>query len=205
MPLVIPQDFAQVIYSLRFDTDPQLQAVTFGVGIDTGTPPTDATALAVTMSALFNTHLMPPMWSGITHVNTEVKWQNAATPAPPVIGATPSATAGGNSASTVLPQNSAFLVHKRTPYAGHRGRGRIYIPGVPEAAVDNVGNVGSATLSAWNTPLASFVAAVTAESTLTGLVVLHSTSIHSTTPAPYYITSLSMDPLLATQRRRLRP
>ena len=59
-------------------------------------------------------------------------------------------------------------------------------------------------VSAWNTSLSAWLAAIAAHSTLDGMALLHSDSALSATPDPDLVTTLSIDALVATQRRRLR-
>jgi len=94
----------------------------------------------------------------------------------------------------------AFLIHKNTDLGGRAGRGRFFLPGVPETAVGPGGVLASGVTTAVNTALASFWLDMGDENL--GLVLLHSEGSPITTPT--VITSLSCDPVVATQRRRQR-
>lgn len=106
--------------------------------------------------------------------------------------------AGGMSAS-MLPNNTASLIKKGTALGGRRGRGRCYLPPVGEE---------QAALGRLNSDIVTFLGVNTAswlndlETVDLGPVLLHTGT--GTLPPPSPVISLSVDPLLATQRRRLR-
>lgn len=131
----------------------------------------------------------------------------------------------GGVAQSILPQNSAFLARKITARAGRRGRGRWFVPGVPENSVDDGGTLTAGAVTAMNTALANFLAGITAPDPADGLavtpLVLHGNASHSerstgggiTTititqgaagPLPDVITAMTIDPRIGSQRRRLR-
>ncbi len=61
------------------------------------------------------------------------------------------APAGGTGAvlGEAMPANTAYLIQKLTGFAGRANRGRMYLPGVPESAVNGgTGNIAAATLTA---------------------------------------------------------
>lgn len=203
MTLIIPQDYAAVVQSLRWSGDPEPMAVTYGVSIDTVAPPVDPAALASGLQARFAADILPLMASVITLNGCEVRWQNAAPPAPPVIAFDPGSAAGGN-VGTYLPQNSAFLVHKRTSFAGRVGRGRLYFPGVNEDQVNNNGTLDGAALTSWNTALNTWLSDILVVPGCNGMVLLHDDGGAGAALPPYAISTLQMDPVIATQRQRLR-
>lgn len=105
------------------------------------------------------------------------------------------ATAGG------VPANTSLLVNKITSIGGRRGRGRMYVPGLVETSVDAAG----ALLPAYRTGLQNCFTSIAnyMANNDNPLVLLHgSYSEAVSTPTP--ITSLSVQPKVATQRRRLR-
>jgi hypothetical protein len=203
MTLVVPQDHASVIHSLKMVGDPENMAVTYGVLIDTAAPPASAGALAATLATAFKTHVMPVMSTDLTLVNTEVSWQDTALPAPPVIGSS-GITQAGSDGDPLLPQNSAYLVHKRTSYGGRGGRGRMFLPGVRENEVDSIGAVTAGTVTTFNTALSNWLTAIFAAAGTDGMVLLHDSVGAFAAVAPYIVTGLNLDPVIATQRRRLR-
>ena len=107
--------------------------------------------------------------------------------------------AGTNGGAGTSP-GVAFLARKNTGFGGRTGRGRLYIPGVPEGEVDTSGNIGGAIVTSWNTALEAFRTTLIS----LGLVptLLHAAGSPIQVPMP--ITSFTMDGTVATQRRRQR-
>lgn len=103
---------------------------------------------------------------------------------------------GGQSGSA-MPPNVAYLIKKGTASGGRRNRGRMYLPGVAEANVDDTGLLNSVFLAAAGADFASFIGFLTAE--LLPMVILHDGP-----GAPTVVTSFQLDARAATQRRRLR-
>lgn len=117
--------------------------------------------------------------------------------APPLIFEAPRNSVGTSDTET-LPQNCSVLVHKRTATGGRRGRGRMFVP--PFRPLENaVGATGVITAAALATIQGWFT-------TLYGQhtwFLLHDNGT-LLPPAPTAITSFQVDPIIATQRRRLR-
>jgi hypothetical protein len=113
-------------------------------------------------------------------------------------------TQGMSDVSLAVPQNTSYLIQKRSGTAGRRNRGRLYLPGVAEGNVDHKGLLTSATVSTINTALSGWLAKfATTIGFVDSMVILHSSGI-SATPAPTVVNALVVDPVVATQRRRLR-
>jgi hypothetical protein len=106
----------------------------------------------------------------------------------------------GTSGGACLPQNCAGLIHKRTALAGRKGRGRMYLPSffLPEASIDSIGALNSALVTNLTNSINSFLSGLTTEGV--PMVLFH----ESSPPSPTLVTSLQVDPIIATQRRRLR-
>ena len=94
----------------------------------------------------------------------------------------------------------SYLIHKSTSLGGRAGRGRFFLPGVPESLVNSNGLLTSGTATAIDSAMSDFIGEMTA----TGVVpvVLHAEGSPITTPTA--ITAFSCDAKAATQRRRLR-
>jgi hypothetical protein len=113
----------------------------------------------------------------------------------------------GGSAIEKLSANNAVLVHKRTARGGRRGRGRWFIPWFgADADVSEVGIISVGATPPMNTALAGILTRLAANNV--PMVLLHSESEpgveHPTTPGtPNAVTSMVVDPLIGTQRRRL--
>lgn len=202
MTLVIPQHYGEAILSFLWAGDSQPMAMTVGVHAPTATN-TDANDVANEVYAAFLTNLIPIVSTVLTLEEVVVHLQADALPAGPVVGLAIGPDTGANSGN-VLPQNSAYLVHKRTAVGGRGGRGRMYLPGCAEGSVSDTGVVASGTLTTFNTAWAGFLSDVTSGLFITELVVLHDSSGGTAGDPPAVITSLTMDSVIATQRRRLR-
>jgi hypothetical protein len=107
----------------------------------------------------------------------------------------------GASAALFLPSNSALLVHKNTGLRGRRNRGRMYVPGsVGETEVNEHGAWTPATLATWNGNFAAFFASLDGRAPNSTPVILHSTLPDT----PVDIVGMVVDPVIGTQRRRMR-
>jgi hypothetical protein len=99
------------------------------------------------------------------------------------------------------------LIHKRTSRGGRRGRGRMYIPWAsPTSDIGETGVVTSTRVTAAQSAINAWRTAVIAAAG--PIVLLHRPSTpgttHPSTPGPPdEVSSLVVDPLVATQRRRL--
>jgi hypothetical protein len=204
MPTVIPLNYAHVIHSLRLVGDNEPMAATYGVSFTAG--PTAASVAAATSSlhTAFGTLFDKFYDSDWSLVATEVKARSGAGINDFIIGLDGNVNIGSFGAYTQLPQNSSHLVHKRTSVAGRVGRGRMYLPAVPEIQVGETGILTAVYVSSWNTELATWLADIAAISQLDGMELLHNSPGAGAALAPFPVTSLTMDPVIATQRRRLR-
>lgn len=196
----LPVGTSDCFYQLNLSGDLDPMYLTFGMQFTN--PPNAATA-----TGLFNNFLasvLPTFHSSYQLVRVHILYQSDSahqlaydsTPSP----------AQGLSTDTPAPQNVAYLVKKQTGFAGRRYRGRTYVPGVSEA---NIGVSGillpgfvTGVQNAWN-------AVLTYWNSVGNPVLIHSTQFTEpeppvTPPAPTRITGLLVDPLVATQRRRLR-
>ena len=114
----------------------------------------------------------------------------------------PSAVVPGNipggAGGAQAPPNLATLVRKNTGQGGRRGSGRMFIPGLAEGSVDVAGNQSGAILTAAQVDLDAFVSQCT-----TLGVPLALLSGDGLGP-PLIISSLTVQSVAATQRRRMR-
>lgn len=122
---------------------------------------------------------------------------------------------GTQGATSVTPAVSA-LAKKGTAIGGRRGRGRMYFPGVSDTTFDDSGIMNGAAVTAWNTALAAFLTEL--DSRDIPMVLLHSPATiwqlqngqprrvptGDAVPAPYLVTTLTIDGRAGTQRRRQR-
>lgn len=108
----------------------------------------------------------------------------------------------GTNTSDFTTQNVALLVQKRSDFGGRRNRGRMFMPGVPESAVNEIGELTSTYRNAVQGLLDDWLENLQAGGALntSNMVILHS----SAPSTPTVVTSLTCDSRVATQRRRLR-
>lgn len=113
----------------------------------------------------------------------------------------------GTLVTTTLPPNVSVVMNKRTALAGRQYRGRMAIPGayMPESLVNDVGIIDAGTVLL----MALRAAASLGDSIAQGnqfhlLHGLHGTPPVLPPPTPTPITSMTISPLVGTQRKRLR-
>lgn len=121
-----------------------------------------------------------------------------------VVGST---TATGARSAAMQPANVALLVQKRSLTGGRRGRGRLYVPWIlRDEEVNEVGVVDGTALAAFQSHADDLLADMANGTTLDNpapMVILHDSSGLGPEPGPSEVTSLTVDALVATQRRRL--
>lgn len=106
---------------------------------------------------------------------------------------------GGDTSDSGYP-GASLLVRKNTAAGGRAGRGRIFVPGIPEAAIGPDGVVDSGKVTQLNTGVTDFLIVLGTPNLEP--VILHQPGSPLTTPTP--ITSISAQGQIATQRRRNR-
>jgi len=174
-----------------------LQPFTTSIGAFAGAATFDQADTDTFATALKNA-VLPNLSSGETLVSINFQYNDG----PGVLEYVSNQNAVGTGAaiSALQPQNVSFLIQKRTALPGKHGRGRMYWPSVAETDVDAVGAVSPGAKTRLQTMLTAWLNAISTATTFDSYAVLHETS----TPVSTKITSLSVDPVVATQRRRLR-
>lgn len=202
MPTIIPPGFAQCAWHLALAGDPEPIVITFGVSVDT---------LPVTQAIVNDLHLGLKTGAGLlaqissSYTSLKAVMYVGQDGGPPVVWESNNSTQVGGGAGAPLPQNNAVLITKRTASAGRRNKGRLYCPGIGEGAVDAVGTIAGATVTAFQTAADAWLTAINATTGIGGMVILHTSGGVTTPPAPTPVTALVVQPKIATQRRRLRP
>jgi hypothetical protein len=203
MPLVIPPGYADVAYELRNSGDPDPWYVTHGIQLP-DTP--DVEALAILLLGGFTT-VMDLMAENTQ--NTAVKLtvgQDGATAVRYTIPRTGPGGIGGSGAAK-LPQNCAALIRKNSALGGRQHRGRMFLPNVlDEPEVSEVGVLSPAIITALSNAMNTWFATFTSGSVddQYPMVILHNSTGVIDTPDPTLVSSLGVDTILSTQRRRLR-
>ncbi len=200
MPQILPAGFGEVLHSLILSGDPEPMAITYGVAFDAAAP-ADAQDTVEDLHAAAASTLLSIVHSSYTLQQTELRFVVGEL-GPVQIAITVNPIQAGGTAAP-LPQNSAALVHKRSTTAGRRNRGRFYLPGLGEGAVDGTGRINATDLAFQQNLVNNFLAGVRAAGSILDMVILHSSGI-SAAPAPTTVQTLNVDPVIATQRRRLR-
>lgn len=187
---IVPVGFCRV--SLRFGGAglPQGAQVIFGLSnAGAATPATVGARVVTAWTARLRAQTMT------AHTLVDVLVKNG----PDATG--PSATVGvglaGSQAGACLPPLCCFLVRKNTALGGRHGRGYMFYPALGETFVDDAGALGAGVAAASDTRFNAFRTDLTAVGH--DLVLLHAGATSPTT-----ITTLATQPLVATQRDRLR-
>lgn len=189
--MVIPVGYAQINIRFTGTAVPTIAEVTFGV--INGASHSALTMATNVEAELIAGTIMDNLTDGVVATNIHVKLGPNATGASVDLAC----NVPGTVASETEPPNCAFLIRKITSLGGREGRGRIYLPGAPAAAVAENGQLNGTTAADLDTAFANFHAQMIVDNM--DPVVLHNSA---TTPTP--IDVWSCDALAATQRRRLR-
>lgn len=106
----------------------------------------------------------------------------------------------GTSSQPTPPPNCTVLVRKNTAKGGRENRGRLNLPSgrIEEASVDSAGFLTPAVVTALNTTMGLFKGSLDEQEV--PMFLLHS----DPAVTPTAITTLIVQPQLATQRRRMR-
>lgn len=194
----VPVGYVDFVLNITRTGDLEPYAITFGGKVDAG-PYTQENVAAVALQCA--THLTGEMMvddrlSGLTAY--------VANDGPPII-MTESMDAQGTVSTDPTTQNVAVIVTKLTGLGGRYNKGRMFWPSLAETGVNAVGvlapvaqnNIEGA-FSDWMTALldpAEFC-------NLSDLVIFHDGSLVGLEPT--VITQLRVEPVVGTQRRRLR-
>lgn len=105
------------------------------------------------------------------------------------------------------PPSVAILVKKNTALGGKSGSGRWYAPGLSEELVSRTGHLDVAHLGNLNDAYGGFLESINSSAGPMFLLHSHGTRPDGTTVplrAPTEVNSLTVDPVAATQRQRMR-
>lgn len=192
--MTIPSGYAQATWGFSGAGVPLGAAVT--AGVELGGTATDPTAVAEDLFGALGNTVMAQLHNDVALTSCLVKFGPDATGPS---GVFTGAIAGSQTDEAMTP-NVAFLVRKTTALGGRAGRGRFYLPGVPENSANEAGVVTGTAITNMQSELDDFLIAVGAADL--NLVVLHGVGSPITAPTP--LTALQVDGRVATQRRRLR-
>lgn len=190
MTLIIPEGFAQVSFIFGDIAFPTGALSTIGVANGTDL---SATAVATAAEDAFSTNWMPQFTNDVVLETVRAKLGPNETGA---MAEVPSGTVGSVNDNNQAP-NVAILVQKVTALGGRKGRGRMFLPSVDKDLISPGGSVDVTEIGNLQTAANAFKTAMEAADLPLYL-------LHSDATAPTAITSLSISPKVATQRRRLR-
>jgi hypothetical protein len=203
MALIIPPGFLQASYVFSLVGDSEPIVVTCGHEIDTAS----GASAASSANALFDNFadtILPNM-------NAQYVLEYVATYAgndgPTIVTISTVDPVPGGGSAAIVPQNTAYLIRKRTDLAGRRGRGRMYLPSVAEQNVDAVGIVAPSTVTSLQAAFDAWMLELTDTigNELYPPVILHRSEGIGEEPPPTPVVTFVVENRVATQRRRLRP
>lgn len=194
--MTIPAQFAQINWIFGGTGCPQGAQVTLGVDIQAyaGSP----TALATDAVGAWIGSLLVEQSTTVELLRADVKF------GPDDVGPTGSFSdpSSGGFAGTCSPPNVSYLIRKNTAAGGRQFRGRMYIPGVAESAVNESGLVLAATVTALQAAVEDLAGVLVGVNAIP--VLLHEPPKVGAEPPPTLILDYSAENMVATQRRRLR-
>lgn len=196
--MIIPPGFLSASYELQLTGFSRSAFITMGHENNTGANDPVAIAEALLDVMITGTSFDNGLDSNVVMRSCTVRLGQDG--GEPIVGVGTGSTPGSLSSASP-PANVAVLVHKRTAAGGRRNRGRLFLPWyVIETNVQEDGTIDSGTVSGMN----GFMAGWRNEMITANLppVLLHSVG-QTIAPAPTPITSLTVDNLVSTQRRRL--
>lgn len=193
--MIIPPGFIGCRLPIRHSTVTRPAMITFGVDNNSGL--TDPVLLADAISNCFNgaLEMAAVIDNGCTCGPLEVAIGQDG--GDPILGVASFSFPGLRAASSVTP-NVALLVRKRTALGGRKNRGRFFIPwSVREDQVDEGGIIAAADVTTAQNAVTTTLS--TLQTANLPMVILH----QADSAVPPLVTSLTVDALVATQRRRL--
>jgi|SRR5687767_9892867 len=196
--MIIPPGFAHVRHLFEADGKADRVNVTHGLRLAAG----------VTDPALVASEILADWIGAFTAANLDSNWAHAG------VAVTLGSDGGdgpshelltrtaGSRAGESAPINWAVLVRKQSALGGRRNRGRMFLPSgyVLDTEVTELGGLAGARQTTLQGLSNGFLTAIEAGVTYDRMVILHETAPST----PTVVTSLSVQSLGATQRRRMR-
>lgn len=207
MAKVYLDSYVEAWIGFKLSTDNELMYTSIGAGIDPGGPfDTPNVASTNTLCDAVITALRPlfsPVWTlGFAFALWGNEVAVAANPeAPSKIMSTSVPVLGTRASTNALPQNCAVIIRKNR--VGRRG-GRMYLPGVDEALVQPNGSIDAAQVTTYQTAATALFNAITGIPGIGGPQFIGKLVPSNAHSQPVGIDSLTVDPVIGTQRRRLR-
>lgn len=194
----VPVGYVDFVLNITRTGDLEPYAVTWGAEVASG-PYTQDDVAAVALQCA--THLPGEMMEedALTGLTAYV-----ANDGPPII-MTESMNAPGTVSANPTTQNVAVIVTKLTGLGGRYNKGRMFWPSLSENGVDHVGVLLPGARDNIELAFADWMEALLDPAlfcNLSNLVIFHDESLGAMEPT--VITQLRVEPVVGTQRRRLR-
>jgi len=151
-------------------------------------------------------HIVPLFANNVTLVGCKYTDHNELEGATGILNPDPAKPTVGPEAGSTLPPNVCALIHKNIAGIAGRRSGRMYLPSPIESSVDEDGIILASTITGWTTRLNSFFDGLSGADDNELVVVHHGVAGYSPSEDAdvSIVTGLRLDPLIATQRRRVR-
>lgn len=190
---VVPPGFGAIVVPFTHVSLARAAVITFGITLPS--PSGGPTAVADAVSVVVEDVLAPVIDTNVQIGPVHATINDGGGPNP----GSGTNSFGGTSPNNTLPGNCALLVQKHSILGGRSHRGRYYVPwALAEDAVGEVGQIDLSTLSDHQAVQDDFLASL--EAADMSMQILHTAS-----GDPDDVIGLTVSPLIATQRRRIRP
>lgn len=200
----VPATAGQVTFVLTLTGDNEPMVLTCGIAVSEGAAQAVAESIADSLNTSNALRAVISSLYKFTSIEVAINRGTAAEPDYEV--GVVSVNISGSNGAAALPQNSAWILRKFTSLGGRRGKGRMFVPGLAEAVVSATGQVQDDFLDDLQAAATFFYGLL---SFIDGdvqcvPVLIHSAEVLANAPAPTIINSFGVDPIIGTQRRRLR-
>lgn len=204
---IVPPGYAHVIQPIFNVVSTQRYSVTYGV--QHTTDPAEYLDLATDLDDLFRSRWISHIDGSFQCLPAEVTIGNDG---PPIVVVSVTPPSNGGRAGEVTPPNFATIVRKRTIFGGRQFRGRMFFPALAQdGEVDETGRIATSRVASLQTTAGSWLSDLlvgTVHTTGIGptpMVILHDPpKSGGAPPLPTLVTSLQVQILGGTQRRRMR-
>lgn len=199
MTASIPVGVMYVVQPLQHSSATRRSSFTYAIDY-TGTPLTAINNAQVATHANWDQNFD----TQVTMLNSQGYYRTAPGGALQTIFSTSGVTVGTRAGSSQV-SSVALRVTKRTAFVGRKWRGRIFLPWIlTEADVDEVGNLLPTSLTSFQGHADDWLGALAAAPNIGSMQLLHSyTGAVDPELAATPVTSLSVQPTVGTQRRRI--
>ena len=192
--MFIPPGYANIQWIMQHTNTAQIALTAIGVEIEAADPQVVVEGATAAFDDNFG-ELCGLAWAGLT-VRMVI---GTSDPSAPITLESPT-WQGGSAAGNACPAQVCTLLKKITLSGGRKGKGRMYLPGPLEGSIDDAGHFTTTQSDDNQARATAFRGDMIAIAGVTSVVLLH------TDPAdePSEIVGILADPVVGSQRRRLR-